>query len=141
MDSDDPVDECGALFQSDLLVSEVRVRDIPLVEKVYVPDTIVSVGPDNLVQQRFDVPLEFLWPFEDVWIRDFGEGVFHDLIEVSHLWSGGCQLKGIWIASFAGFGFERQVVLKLLIFDGVFEVEAELPSGAGQRFVHMEKRY
>lgn len=141
MDSDDPVDECGAFFQSDFLVSEVRVRGSALVKKVFMPDTIVSVGRDNLVQQRFDVPLDFLWPFEDVWIRDFSESVFHDLIEVSHLWSGGCQLKRIWIASFAGFGFERQVVLKLLIVDGVFEVDAELSSGARQRFVHMEKRY
>jgi hypothetical protein len=95
MDSDDPVDECGAFFQSDFLVSEVRVRGSALVKKVFMPDTIVSVGRDNLVQQRFDVPLDFLWPFEDVWIRDFSESVFHDLIEVSHLWSGGCQLKRI----------------------------------------------
>ncbi len=64
-------------------------------------------------------------------VGDFSEGVFHDLVEVRHLWSGSCQLEVSGVASFAGFGLEGQLVFKLLVVEGVFEVEAELSHGAG----------
>ena len=131
MDCNDPVDERGAFFQGDFLVSEVGVWGGTFVEEIFVPDAIAAVGRDDLVQQWFDVPLDFLWAFEDVRVGDLSEGVFHDLVEVSHLWSGGCQLEVSWFASFAWFGLEGQLVFKLLVVEGVFEVEAELSHGAG----------
>lgn len=85
------------------------------------PDAILTIDFCDLMEERFNVSLDFFWSFEDVWIGDSGQSVFHDFIEVAHFRTQCAKLVLLKFGFLAGFGLQGKLFLDLLFIEGVFE--------------------
>ena len=89
----------------------------------------MAVDGCDLVDKGFNVALDFLRALEDVRVWDSGEGIFHDLVEVVHLWSWWDELKLDKVIFLSRFGFEGKLFLDFMIVKGVLDIEAKLSVG------------